>query len=94
MSLSFLKSVLIPVSYSGYVLLQKIYPPLAGLISFPDLFIQENPCPLLHKMKFSHIQFILCFIFHMFPCCMKKTPQKNLFHYQMQNKEHGRKRQG
>lgn len=45
MSLSFLKSVLIPVSYSGYVLLQKIYPPLAGLISFPDLFIQENPCP-------------------------------------------------
>ncbi len=81
MSLSFLKSVLIPVSYSGYVLLQKIYPPLAGLISFPDLFIQENPCPLLHKMKFSHIQFILCFIFHMFPRCIKKTPQKNLFHH-------------
>jgi hypothetical protein len=43
MSLSFLKSVLIPVPHSGYVLLQKIYPPLAGLISFPDLFIQENP---------------------------------------------------
>lgn len=43
MSLSFLKSVLISVSHSGYVLLQKIYPPLAGLISFPDLFIQENP---------------------------------------------------
>ena len=43
MSLSFFKSVLIPVSHSGYVLLQKIYPPLAGLISFPDLFIQENP---------------------------------------------------
>lgn len=43
MSLSFLKSVLIPVSHPGYVLLQKIYPPLAGLISFPDLFIQENP---------------------------------------------------
>ena len=51
MSLSFLKSVLIPVSHSGYVLLQKIYPPLAGLISFPDLFIQEN-----YTMScFSHV---------------------------------------
>lgn len=62
MSLSFLKSVVIPVPHSGYVLLQKIYPPLAGPISFPDLFIQENPCPLLHKMNFPYpIYTMSCF---------------------------------
>ena len=49
MSLSFLKSVLIPVSHSGYVLLQKIYPPLAELISFPDLLSKKIPAPCCIK---------------------------------------------